>query len=504
MAPNLAVIAALAFLLASGPLAAPHRAALPTRPPDPAHCDQWQPQTDPSDTRLDAAFVSVWEPQITVGDLLARISDQSSVQLSAEDAFLASPLTVFADGRMLSGVMVALAALCDGRWVFERGQPPTQRAYHLVRSPSPVPALDRLFDDMFLYLTGVSLEERRARFPHRLAAYRAALPLSPDEILARYEHDDPSLCAALLNPGTRATAEILCQLDQDAIHDLLYHGLAHVNLGDLSPALKEQFRSSAAGVWADLEGASPSPDPSRPPDAEEPFDHTPVNLRWNGSDVQLYLGTPEHHTSTFGTLQMADDYPPYESRSRLIDLGYLADTPERRAAIEAESRAWEAAEEEKAEQLGLLDLEEYFRSATDQLLGRPNQTDPRLDVSLALPSLDRDSLAATSLLEQAARQCPIAVIADEPPLAGRALSPDELADQPTLRSILSAIRAWHGDGFSWSFHGHYLVARGPEQAAVRVLYPGDPVAWLRGSHPVAFNALDDIASIIALGASISY
>jgi len=502
MTPNLAVAAALTLLLASGLLPGPYGTSPPAQPPTPEHWDEWQPQTDPSDTRLDSAFVSVWEPDITVADLLTRLSEQSSVQLSAADGLLTARLTIFAEDRMLSGVMVALAALCHGRWVFERGQPPTRRAYRLIGSASPMPALDRLIDDFFLYLTGTSLDERRQRFPDRLALYRAALSLSPDEILRRYEQDDPWLCADLLDPDTRAVAETLCQLDQDAIHDLLYRGLTHVGFGDLSPSYGQQLRDTAEGRWSAPEATAGNPDTRHPPAAQDPLDHTPVNLRWNGSDVQLYLGTPDRHTSPLGRLSLDDHYIPGEPRRRLIELGYRADTPEYQSTIQAESRAWEAAWEEKAEPLGLLGLDEYLGSFNDLLLDPPNQTDPRLDIPLDLSLLDPDSLAPAALLEQAARQCRIAVIADQPPLDDFTLSSNQLSDPPTLRSILNEIRSVQGDGFSWNFYGYYLVAIDDECAAERLLYPADPLEWMEEQHPIASNAMEDLAAFIAAAVSI--
>jgi len=503
MTPNLAVAAALALLLAPGLLPGLHQAAPPAQPPTPEHWDEWQPQTDPVDTRLDAAFVSVWEPDITVADLLTRLSQQSSVQLTAADAFLASPLTVFAEDRMLSGVMVALAALCQGHWVFERGQPPTQRAYHLIQSGSLDPALGRFMDDMFLYLTGTSLDERRARFPDQLALYRAALSLSADEILSRYEQNSPWLCADLLDPDTRAAAEILCQLDQDAIHDLLYRGLTHVDFGDLTPSLRQQLRDTVEGKWPTAEETAENRYPQSSPAAEDPSDDTPVNLRWNGFGVALYLGTPEHRTWDLSTLTLDNDYLyPDEPRRRLIRLGYRADTPEYQRAIEAESRAWEAAQEEKAERLGLLDFDEYFRSANDLLSVPPNQTDPRLDIPLDLSLLDRDVFAPPALLEQAARQCGIAVIADQPSFEDLTLSSNQLSEPPTLRSILNSIRSAEGDGLSWNFYGYYLVAIDRECAAERLLYPADPLEWLEERHPIAFSVIENTAdAIAAMGAS---
>ena len=502
MTPNLTVAAALALLLASGLLPGSHQPAPPAEPPTPEHWDEWQPQTDPADTRLDAAFVSVWEPDITVADLLTRLSQQSSVQLTAADALLASPLTVFAEDRMLSGVMVALAALCHGHWVFERGQPPTQRAYRLIQSGSLDPTLGRFIDDIFLYLTGTSLDERRARFPDRLAVYRTALSLSPDEILSRYEQNNPWLCADLLDPDRRAAAEVLCQLDQDAIHDLLYRGLTHVGFGDLSPSLRQQLRDTAEGRRWESERTAGNPDPQPSPAAEDPPDHTPVNLRWNGSDVELYLGTPEHHPWTRSTLSLDDDYSPGEPRRRLIELGYRADTPEYRSAIEAESRAWQAAQEEKAEQLGLLDLDEYFRAANDLLRLPPNQTDPRLDIPLDLSLLDRDALAPAALLERAAQQCRLAVIADQPPLEDRTLSPDQLSDPPTLRSILNGIGSAEGDLLSWNFYGYYLVVIDGECAGGRTFHPADPLEWMKEQHPIASNAIEDIFAFMAWGGAM--
>jgi hypothetical protein len=98
---------ALLLCASTRALPAPPTAAQPT----PADWEQWQPQTDGSDTRLERMFVSVWEEQITVEELLSRLAEQSSVELSAIEYLLPIRVTVFAEGCTLGGMMSSLAHL---------------------------------------------------------------------------------------------------------------------------------------------------------------------------------------------------------------------------------------------------------------------------------------------------------------------------------------------------------------------------------------------------------
>ena len=50
--------------------------------------------------------MSVWEEQITVEELLSRLAEQSSVELSAIEYLLPVRVTVFAEGCTLGGIRV--------------------------------------------------------------------------------------------------------------------------------------------------------------------------------------------------------------------------------------------------------------------------------------------------------------------------------------------------------------------------------------------------------------
>jgi hypothetical protein len=453
--------------------------------PTPADWEQWQPQTDSSDTRLDRTFVSVWEEQITAEELLSRLSGQSSVELSAIEYLGPIRVTVFAEGCTLAGMMSSLAHLFEGYWVFRRGEEPERRAYVLTEHEAETLGF-------YEWVRQYVREDRRAfaathqqELRERLALYREALGLTPEEVLARYEETDPWLCAEVLDPRARPSIEMVCSLDEGHMKRLIETGRTGMRVSALEPALQSYFGEwwkngmpSAAGSGGVMMTPDPGPDYlPRFATEEERWENATVAVWWYGDSVGGALCVPdgpEYHTQPI-TVETDKAYSPHLARWGLAQLGYREATPEYLERAEKEGRAWQEAEEQRQAHPS----EEELRYAG--LMPAPNRTDPRLKIEVDLSSLEGTRLATGDVLEQAARQCEVAVLANYLPPEqcwlprGRLVVGEEGDGQTsTLGALLNGIRGRRGGGWTWNFYGRYLVARDGEYRLLEasVLPPG--------------------------------
>jgi hypothetical protein len=517
MRAKLASAAFLALLMVSSPVLGADDVSAGTQRPTPRLWDQWQPQTDSSDSRLDSTSVSVWERDITVADLLSRLSEQSFVQLSAVEDLLSVRVSIFAEDRMLSGVMWTLARLFHGYWACERERAPTDRAYVLAQHGLQPYSVDELGDLPFVQLAEAASERLRSDLQAQLPIYQTALSLSPEELLRRHEEAHPWLCANLLDPDTRPMVEAICGLDEAQREQLLARGLAVIPLNQIDAAWRQRLSDKATGSCPsrrhrEKEGAE---HPEYPPD------YTIAILRWNGPDIGVFLRSAEGSSSTpsqvtwpwssvEGRSSMLSRVtflpldPPDKPRRRLIELGYGDDDPERLAAIEEEARAWEAAMAESEHP-----VVEFFStvfgpaasddedSDLDPFLPACDQIHPSLSTALDLSGMDGDRFALAVLLEQVARQCDLRVVAHcLPPEDCMISRPSVDIPEVTLGTLLNAVRKQQSAedyALSWSFHGTYLVIRQTDIELIRQ----QGTEWWRECHPVLMNLGEDIAGAIA-------
>ena len=473
-------------------------------PPTPQAWEQWQPETDRSDPRLEAP-VSVWERDIELKQLLARFSETCSVQLAAKEGLLPLHLTVFAEHGTLDGLMVALARLFDGYWEFRRDQAPADRTYLLVTFRSLLPLFDEWMSRFFQSATGKTVGQRGEDLRARLALCQRARALAPEEVLQRYEETDPMLCAEVLDPATAPMLAWLSDLREAEMQQLLQSGLVERPMRDLDPSLRSHL-----AAWSKEVRSGPNTDVSyarqsgeRPAFAseEERWQHAVAKLRWNGWDVQLHLVIPEDRTCE-ATILTVSDTPPGNARRRLIALGYSEETPERLAAITREEEAWREAHPERdpfaAAEAAVadsgIDPETYPFP--------PNRADPRLAAKLDLVSLQSEQLAVPDLLEQAARQCLLAVVASYLPPSCAVPRSNVEGHELTLGDVLLDIRGMNSD-WSWNFYGQYLVATDP---ASRLSEEGVPMGleatllWFEKRYPVAGYLISDMVGAAAAAA----
>jgi len=465
--------------------------------PTPEDWDQWQPQIDTADARLNATFVSVWEEEVTAGHLLASLSDQSALKLTAVSELLPIRITIFARSRMLGGLMSALAHLFDAYWAFPRHQSPEARQYCLVPHETHIQPFDEL------YQQDLSSKAKRARAaPHRAARdqrlelYHSALNLTPQQLLDRYEDSDPWLCADLLNPKVRPMIEYAFSLTEPQKDQLLTEGDFAQPLRSLPSQFQAHLADWSKGRWGGPATLKWAPDPDRLPrftTPEDRWENAVVSLRWSRMALQLQLDLLPDVARFDADVIRTPAYPPYRAREQLLSLGHREDTPEYRDAAMTEALEW--AESQPASP--------HAEPPLGFLAPQPNQTDPHLTCELDWRALQGELVSVPDALALAPRQCRLAVVAHYlPPDAWppcQLHAPTEESEHNTLGALLNAIRRERGGAWSWNFYGNYLVAEDPQYLATEAsMLPPDALSeWEQALRPGNTLSLDDLASRLA-------
>jgi hypothetical protein len=471
------------FLLA---LAACPAAALN---PTPKGWDQWQPQTDTSDVRLERT-VSVDEREIDIGDLLAHLSRTSGIRLEASDDLHDLPVTVFVEERRLSGLLMCLAEVADGYWFFPRGAEPRKRRYCLGRGSNlltPDQRVERVLQRREESHHTPFVEKRRAR----LEEYASALDLSPEEVMELYEESDPWLCATVLDPALLPMIEEVCRLDDVQREQLHRSGELGFRVSEVSADFREHLALWARGEWGRRHGVgTPYPDPDRLPrfpTAEERWDNAAVRFWWHCVGLQAYLEIPDQGHLYQDIVRLKND-TPWDHWLRLISLGYRADTPEYRQRAKQRARQWWA---ENPHEPG-----EPERHAW--LSGTPNISDPRLDLVVDLRELENRSVP-TFLRHVASMHALPVVSAHLPPDLCSVSHSSEQSTLVTLRDMFEGLRHCRSGRVTWRFRGAYLVLKDVELDYVAAGRVPESLAhrWEELAVPGKEVSLEDLTSLIA-------
>jgi len=381
----------LVLLLAISCAAAAAGQPIPERP-TPDVYEQWQPQKDSSDPRLDRP-ISAWEKEILLKDLLAQLSQQTSVPLSAVSDLALIPVTCFVKKDTLSGLMGTLSAVFDGYWVYPVGERGADRHYLFTTFQPPV----ELTEDYIWYL-GLKLWEQReaplrADREERLARHLEALAWKPEEVVARYASDDPWLCVAVLEPRSRSLLECLAGLSDESRDELLTYGRLDVPLARVParfrPALRKWCDEDFEQLRRDMALDPLPPDrldrAKRFADPEEAWKNAVLWFGWAHAQLSAQLRVPD--AIGLPSAALMHQGAASTARTRLAQLGYG------QPPTEEERRQDEAAERQAI----------VGGEASTSPIWLAN--DPRRDLPLHLSGLPKVPRANASLLfEQVASQ----------------------------------------------------------------------------------------------------
>ena len=315
--------ACLLLLIARAPLAP--AGSEPAPGVTPTGWEQWQPEQDRCDSRLEQRVVSIWEGDVAVSDVLSEICECSSVRLAADPELLSARISIFVEERSVGDVMVALDRLLDGHWCYPTGSAPTARLYHLTEA-------EPITEPIGEWLARRSLEARRSVHAarrevraHRLAEHQLALGLSPEEVLAQYEESDPWLCAKVLDPAFRPILEYVGGLDEEAEETLFSEGRLVRRLSALPSALGEhlqEWSGDARGGATGWSRYSQNPDRLlRFATLEERWRSAYVSFSWWHHGVHVCVHLPDTGMFQGDVLRMGND-PPRQARLRLVKLGF--------------------------------------------------------------------------------------------------------------------------------------------------------------------------------------
>ena len=485
--------------------------------PTPAHWDQWQPETDRSDARLERRL-SLWRHEVEIGALLSLASSESSVGFTVTDDLSRLRVSIFAENRALSGVMVALARFVDGFWVYRRDEAPGARTYCLLaHAPQDAPTLPWVRERLERERLIVSSIWRPAR-EELLERYRSALALSPQALLDRYEQSDPWLCATLLDPETRPLVAQIVSLPVAGREELMSQGRLWKRLGSFDSAFQEHVVARArAQMREDAEqraaaAAAPQQGPRFPPrhyemiprfeSEEDSWKTAVVGLRWDSGIDGLGFSLRADDTFWYGAYPIVGpSQSPADARRKLISLGVRDATPEYLTAIEQEEAEWHPPDtsQRKAQ------VREELQGA-GLLPPAPNSGDPRLQRPLDLYTIESKlspiggTLTFTEAVEQVALQHMLAVVASYVPptdferLLGRG---SHIKREMSLGDLLET--ACHGDRWTWRLYGEYVVVRDLEQQVREARRAAEELvaAWRRSLGARKSVTFDEVAYLIA-------
>lgn len=497
------IIPVVAFVLCTlGPLMLPSAriaaGALDARA-TPAEWRQWQPEKEPAESVLHRSRVSLWATEITVQEAVSRLSAQSPVRLSAAGGLRDLRFSIFAERATLAGLMAALMHAVDGYWATPREvrrHPPEYRL--VVGEPSVEGAsLAELASEALHRQWQKGVRTRASAWrpvrEKRMALYCEALSLAKAELLARYEEDNPWVCARLLDPGRRPMLRLLCALSEAQREELLDSGEVTFRLSECSDDFRTHMAEWAKGRWGRAGWGMRSPDPDRIarfPDPAARWRHATVSFTWGSDDdLQVYLNVPDVGRFSTSLISSGYGHPPADALRRLVQLGVYEDSPQMRDKIQRAEQAGSPAEEQ--------DRRDEYLGGLGEL--EPNRTDPRLACELGLLGSEEE-LSVPRVLEQAARRCDLVVVGSALPSdfweVRGALSNEDFVEDDTLGGWLERIRDHLGHVWWWNFYGRYLVARHEGQLWVEAsgLPPGTVEEWKELTKPGNRVALSELAS----------
>ena len=486
----------LAFFLALAPCCQAQALPVAQCRPAPDHWEQWRPDRQPADDRLHDTTVSVWEPCVTVADLLGAISEASSVELTTGDDLRPFRVTAFAQHFPLGEVMVSLASLFDGHWLFDPTQPPEARVYCLLPPDSLSEPMDQWETQRWRALKRARAAPHRAAREQRLALYQRALPLTAPQLLQQYEADDPWLCADLLWPAFRPMIAQICALTHSQKEQFLADGELQLPLSSFEPDFQHHLAHWVKGRWGRTGMAQFRPDPDqllRFPTPEQRWEHSVVRLWWHTTGLRFQLDVPDVARFDADAIHFAHD-SRRQARRRLISLGYREDTPEYRAAGDRDAAAWARPGGGQPSANANDDLP-YQPFVPD-----PDHTDPHLAATIEVTAVEAETLSASDVLGQAARQCGIGIVSHYlPPHYYARPGPSSGAERTTLADLLDDIRRHRGGAWSWRFHGDQLIATDAEYRLLEASrLPDDIISQCRDVlRPGTSTPLDDLASLLA-------
>jgi len=432
------------------------RAATDVARPTPLHWEQWQPKIDTSDARVQRP-VTLVDGDLTLAEALTALAESTGVKLTAMSELKPFHLSVCAEDRPLAELMVVLATLYEGHWSFVRGQEPEERTYCLSVSAPFHPS-----DPFWFYQSLSDWRESqaadwvlegttRAGREARLALYAQALHLDAAELLARYEETDPWLCADLLQPRYRQLHGLVSRLSEEAREKLVSSRDVVLPIWAFGKSDQRTLAAYVRGEWGDPGGRSiPCPDPDLLPrfsTPEERWQRAKVTI-WMTRKLQVSVEIPD--TGEYGDVigRLREEDSPAEARWILQRLGYLSDTPERSAAIEAQQEAWRAAHPER------------FRDAAPEpadSLKAPE--DARLSLPVLLP---QGHLALSTVLEALSRQGGFPIVAQGWTDRDRDWFLWSDGTERSVGAVLASLRDHLGENLSWMFLGKYLVLQTQE------------------------------------------
>ena len=463
--------------------------------PTPVSWDQWLPKTDDSDSRLQDHIVSLWQPDLTLRDVLAEIGTQASVRLTTVADLGDTRLTVFLSDCGLDGLMVALADLCDAYWAFPRGADPAKREYCLVgfREPEPV---DAMYESQMAALRRARAANQRALRERRLELYAEALSLPPEQVIEKYGVTDPWICADLLNPAARPMIEMVCSLAPGAREALLTEGEISIPLSRLPIALQAHLARWAKGTWGVPGMQERHPDPDRLPRFDRPEDRwtaATFRLWWSRTALKGFLDVPDLARFDADVIQTTKR-PPGGARLTLLGLGYERETPEYRERVLQEDRAWR-------EKWGSVEAANRDDPPPYYLLSpSPDDADSRVQAMVDLAAEGAPATTAADCLAAAARQCDMSVIAHFLPAEQyRRDVLEAAADEVRLGDLLADIREQRSGAFSWDFRGPMLLCRDAEYRFLQAGVLSEQIRqrWLRWAREGELVPLDRFASALS-------
>ncbi|MBN1458451.1 MAG: hypothetical protein JXA57_02875, partial [Armatimonadetes bacterium] len=431
---------------------------------------QWQPQLDFDDTRLLGPF-SIWEARIGLGEVLAQLSEASGAAMTTAPEQAALDVSLFVEKGTVSGVMLSLSELYAGHWCYRRGESPTERSYYLVPAHLPRPRGPNDWRERQRAAWKVEHAPWREERERALEEHRKALSLTPEEVLARYEEGDPWLCVNVLNERTRPLVEYACSLEGDELDELLTYGRI-----DYRPLRRfpEQVQTYLVGqIRAEHEGYGLYRDeylfhgPCRFDTFEDRLTNTSVSVEWRQSALVLQAYVPDTGMTNWRAMtseSVRDTEPEARARSRLLSMGYGDTSPERKQELRQQISEWYQSRPDPREIMS--DPSKWGEHSDLRKLGLvedPDTGNPRLSLPFSLAEMEGERLVGADLLEEVAKQCELAVVADYDDLSYPVCLGQVrlLPETSTLGDILARVRGLQGGGISYNFLGKYLLVSFP-------------------------------------------
>jgi len=459
-------------------LAEPARAAAPPGRSLPAAA------YEPADARLERP-IAVREERVTIGDLLARLAQETGVPLACDPSVAAVEVVIQAKSRPAREVLGRLAVLLDRSWGVvpaERGAAAGFRLNGALRQPSAAEVQRRLLDQE--EAVG-RFECEAAREPRAacLGRYRAALQLPRDQLLAVYEADHPWVCADLLTARTRVLLDVLPSLTPGRTEKLLADGSVGFPLADLPPECRRHLGEWARGLWGAPGGASASLSPDTPPRFERWEDRWPnsvVFLVWTPDALKLELAVPDVYRFDADIAHLSGHYDTVARRR----LAALRGT---RPAEDASRPAGGAAPAPTAE------------SGPQAQAGAPPPAEAHAALRVDLSSLAGKRVAISQVLALIAEQTGVPIIGCPGPAEDTVAIPKAGRGPRAVEEVLDLLRTARRGLWSAEFADGWLVVRdeGGEVSRWGALPDGLVGRWQARMKQAAPVPLDEVADLVA-------